>query len=179
MNLPYSLQNELGKVADSAPPPVHLWHPERVYPIDMLINDRGDWIYEGSQITRARLIRLFARVLRRTNDEYYLVTPVEACRIVVEDVPFVGVALVQEGQGAGQKLTITTNVGDQVTIGASNPLRFEVKEEVPLPYVLIRDGLWAKLNRNTYYQLMNLLIKDVDSAQWLIWSAGKAFTVPV
>jgi hypothetical protein len=45
--------------------------------------------------------------------------------------------------------------------------------------VLIRDGLWAKLNRNTYYQLMNLLIEDVDSAQWLIWSAGKAFTVPV
>jgi hypothetical protein len=176
VNLPYSLQQELSKVSDLELPPVHLWQPERVYPIDLVINDNGDWLYEGSRINRPRLVRLFSRILRREADDYFLVTPVEACQITVNDVPFLGVGLSFSGEGRQQTISMNTNVGDEVLVSDVNPLTFKVKDEVPMPYVLVRDGLWAKLNRSSYYSLMAALI-DVDG-QLGIWSAGANFPIP-
>ena len=83
-------------------------------------------VFEGSPIMRPRLIRLFASVLRRDNDEYLLVTPVEACRIHVTDVPFTVVLADVGSDGAGddsQSVIVTTNVGDTFTIDQQHPLR--------------------------------------------------------
>ena len=71
-------------------PPVHLWHPDNCRDIDMRIDRDGNWLYMGSPIERERMVRLFSTILRKDDDErYYLVTPVEKCGIVVDDVPFV------------------------------------------------------------------------------------------
>src|SRR5690348_9686433 len=53
----------------------------------------GTWFHEGSPIGRLPLVKLFASVLRREGDEYWLVTPAERGRILVEDAPFVAVTL--------------------------------------------------------------------------------------
>jgi len=119
---------------------------------------------------------LFSRILRREADDYFLVTPVEACQITVNDVPFLGVGLSFSGEGRQQTISMNTNVGDEVLVSDVNPLTFKVKDEVPMPYVLVRDGLWAKLNRSSYYSLMAALI-DVDG-QLGIWSAGANFPIP-
>ena len=79
--LPYSLMSELGKVQENEHPPVHLWHPDVERDIDLVISRDGVWNYLGSPIKRPRLVRLFASVLRRDGDDYFLVTPVEKCRI--------------------------------------------------------------------------------------------------
>ena len=76
-DLPYSLMTELEKVTGKDLPPVHLWHPENEKDIDLEILPDGTWNYMGTPILRRRLIHLFASVLRKEDEDYFLVTPVE------------------------------------------------------------------------------------------------------
>lgn len=162
--LPYSLMSELEKVKDNALPPVHLWHPEAEQVIDLVIEADGTWVHEGTPIKRRRLIRLFASVLRLDEDGYWLVTPVEKCRIQVVDAPFQGVLLEVVGSGEEQVMKLTTDMGEEVAIGAEHPLRIEVRGEEWIPYVLVRGGMEARLNRNVYYQLTELMVTAPDPA---------------
>ena len=102
-------------------PPVHLWHPEHAIDIGMRITRDGVWLHEGAPIARARMVKLFATILRRDDDErYYLVTPVEKRRIRVVDAPFVAVELSASGAGRDQTLVFRTNVDDLVRASESN-----------------------------------------------------------
>jgi len=66
-------------------PPVHLWNPEHCGDIGMEIRRDGSWWYAGSRIGRERLVKLFARILRKDDDGvHYLVTPVEKVVVHVE-----------------------------------------------------------------------------------------------
>ena len=50
--------------------------------IGLKIARDGTWSYQGSPIGRKPLVKLFASVLRKEKDGFYLVTPVEKVRIV-------------------------------------------------------------------------------------------------
>ena len=157
-------------------PPVHLWHPENRRDIDMCIKADGSWHYMGSAIGRDRMVRLFSTVLRHDDDGFYLVTPVEMCRITVEDAPFVVTGIAIEGEGRGQTIKLTTSVGDDVFIGPDHPLRFAEADEKGLfvPYVLVRDRLEGRINRACYYDLMqagDVLVQD-DREWFGIWAGG-------
>ncbi len=176
----YGLLSELSLVDASAPPPIDRWNPERRYPIDMIINEKGEWFYQGSVIARPRLVRLFASVLKRIDEAYFLVTPSEACQIDVADAPFIGIGLTSMGSGRDQALALLTNVGDEVEISVEHPLRFRERAGVLIPYVQIRQGLEAKLNRNTYYDLMHYLNEpeaETESELSGIWSKGMYFEI--
>src|SRR5262245_12828246 len=75
------------------PPPVHLWNPAYCGEIDMRIAADGTWFYQGTPIGRPALVKLFASILKREGEKYFLVTPVEKCGIVVDDAPFMAVEL--------------------------------------------------------------------------------------
>src|SRR5450759_1156163 len=75
------------------PPPVERWNPPFCGDIDMRIAADGTWFYQKTPIGRLALVKLFASVLKREGDKYFLVTPVEKVGIVVEDVPFLAVEL--------------------------------------------------------------------------------------
>src|SRR3989441_13045068 len=77
--------------ARKGPPPVHLWNPPFCGDLDMRIAADGTWFYLKTPIGRPALVKLFASVLKREGDKYFLVTPVEKCGIVVEDAPFLAV----------------------------------------------------------------------------------------
>ena len=156
----YSLLAELERVAAQGAAPVHGWHPEAEQDIELVIQRDGTWLYQGTPITRPRLVRLFASVLRKDGDDYYLVTPVEKCRITVEDVPFQ--VLLMEAQSAGkeQLLSCTTDMAEVVPIDAEHPLRMAVVKDEWIPYLLIRDGMEARVTRNVYYQLAELLVVE-------------------
>ena len=179
--LHYGLLKELGRYELEGKPPVDQWQPSRVTDIDMNIDSEGQWFFEGSPIMRPRLIRLFASVLRRDNDEYFLVTPVEACRIRVTDVPFTVVLADVESDGAGdgyQSVTVTTNVGDTFTIDQQHPLRVgQTGPSKGLLYAHVRSGLEAKFNRSSYYEVMNRVELDKETGRYVIRSVGKAFEV--
>ncbi len=167
--------SELEKVSDKAHPPVHLWHPDNEKSIDMQITKDGTWLYGGTPIKRPRLVRLFASVLRKDDDGYYLVTPVEKCLIQVEDAPFQGILMDVESSGTTQLLTLTTDMGETVTIGSDHPLRIEQQGDEWIPYVLVRGGMEARLNRNVYYQLADLMVSVENGDALGVWSGGRFF----
>ncbi|MFN3261749.1 MAG: DUF1285 domain-containing protein [Pikeienuella sp.] len=147
---------EAAKAGKKGPPPVHLWNPPFCGDLDIRIARNGQWFYLGSPIGREPLVRLFASVLKKEGDRHFLVTPVEKIGIVVEDAPFVAVDFEVEGKGKGQVLTFRTNVGDETVAGPENPIRVERDAETgePSPYVHVRRGLEALIDRKSYYRLV-------------------------
>ena len=119
-----------------------------------------------SDRSAAALVKLFASVLRREPDGcYWLVTPVERGRIEVEDVPFLAVALTVAGEGREQQLIFRTNLDDIVTAGPDNPLRVETAANgEPAPYILVCDGLEARIARPVFYDLVELGREEHDRA---------------
>src|SRR6185369_5217538 len=88
----------LKNAGQKGPPPVHLWNPPYCGEIDMRIAADGTWFYQKTPIGRAALVKLFASVLKREGERYFLVTPVEKCGITVDETPFLAVELaVDEG----------------------------------------------------------------------------------
>jgi hypothetical protein len=139
-------------------PPVHLWNPPFCGDLDMRIAADGTWYYLKTPIGRHALVKLFASVLKREDDNYYLVTPVEKCGIVVEDAPFLAVELNVEQGERGQVLRFRTNVDDWVACGPGHALRFEPEDGTGglKPYLHVRRDLWAKVTRALFYDLVEL-----------------------
>jgi len=150
--------------------------------IDMRIARDGTWFYLGSPIGRKPLVKLFASVLRReANGDYFLRTPVEICRIKVDDAPFVAVDVDAEGQGHEQRLVFRTNLDDVVTADEAHPIRmaFDPETREPSPYVLLRDGLEALIARSVYYRLVAMGEERVapSGTELGVWSSGVYFSL--
>ncbi|WP_299585760.1 DUF1285 domain-containing protein [uncultured Microbulbifer sp.] len=163
-------------------PPVDRWDPEFCGDMDMVIKRDGHWIHEGTEIQRQPLVKLFASILKREADEYFLVTPVEKLRIQVEDVPFVATQVARSSTDENaQKLLFTTNVGDVVELDDESIwqlLEFGTPSQL-IPYFEVRKGLMARVSRNVFYQLIEWAEEERQgsngSGQLCIHSAGKKF----
>jgi uncharacterized protein len=148
--------------------------------LGLRIASDGEWLYRGSPIRRIELVKLFASVLRRQKDGYWLITPVERGRIAVEDAPFVAIELNRIGQGTLQQLRLRTNLDEWVTIGPRHPIRLRrpagvVIDSGPAPYVEVRDGLEARLARQVYYELVDLAEERRGCIG--VWSNGHFFAL--
>jgi hypothetical protein len=148
--------------------------------IGLKIARDGTWYYQGSPIQRLPLVKLFASVLRIEDDgRYYLVTPVEKVPIEVEGMPFVAVGMKRRGSGQKQVLTFRTNVDDTVTADAEHPIGFQPgKLGGFVPFVVVRDGLAARLARPIYYELASLAIEVGGPENAGVWSGGRCFPFP-
>lgn len=147
----------LGEASKRAPP-VELWDPPFCGNLDMRIAADGTWYYLKTPIGRPALVKLFASVLKREGDQYFLVTPVEKCGITVDDAPFLAVELKVEKSAGEQVLNFRTNVDDWVPCGTHNQLRFEPEPGTGglKPYLHVRRGLWAKVRRPLFFDLVDL-----------------------
>jgi hypothetical protein len=168
------------------PAPVHLWNPPYCGEIDMRIAADGTWFYQKTPIGRAALVKLFASVLKREGDRYFLVTPVEKCGITVDEAPFLAVELAVEAPDAGAEsggrhsrlLRFRTNVDDWVTVDYDHPLRFEPEEGTGglKPFLHVRRDLWAKVTRALFYDLVELgEERDVDGIRMFGVASGPEF----
>ena len=156
-------------------PPVEKWNPPFCGDIDMQIKRDGTWFYEGTPIGRPALVTLFASILWREDDRYFLVTPVEKVGITVEDAPFIALDFEGTGDGEAQSLTFRTNVDDTVTAGPEHPIRVvrDPDTQEPSPYVLVRRNLEALIDRKSFYRLVEL---GAHHDGWFgIWSGGSFF----
>jgi hypothetical protein len=151
-----SIGAALSSEARKGPPPVHLWNPPFCGDIDMKIAADGTWFYQKTPIGRPALVKLFASVLKREGDRYFLVTPVEKVGLIVEDAPYIAVELAIVGDIGRQTFSFRTNVDDWVAAGPEHALRFE--EEAGTgglkPYLHVRRDLWAKVTRALFYDLV-------------------------
>jgi hypothetical protein len=147
----------------------------------MRIAADGTWFYLKTPIGRPALVKLFASVLKREGDKYFLVTPVEKCGIVVEDAPFLAVELKVEHDGGGRVLHFRTNVDDWVACGREHALRFEPEPETGglKPYLHVRRDLWAKVTRALFYDLVELGEERASEGERMfgIASSGEFFAM--
>lgn len=138
-------------------PPLHEWRPREALDLGLRIDAGGRWFYRDSEIQRARLVALFASVLRLEPDGgHYLITPRLKYPVAVEDAPFIAVEMQRAGAGTAQTLAFGTNVGDWVTAGRAHPLRVTDAAGQLSPRIEVRAGLQAKLSRAVYYELAEL-----------------------
>jgi hypothetical protein len=119
------------------------------------------------------LVRLFSTVLRKDPDGFHLVTPVEKMKITVEDAPFIA----NRVDRVGDALSFTTNVGDVVEAGPDNAIRVEMDPQTgePRPYLHVRRGLEALINRPVFYELVEMA-QARDGEYW-VTSNGAEFAL--
>ncbi len=164
-------------------PPVHLWNPQHIVDIDLAIRSDGTWWHDGTLIARERLVKLFASILRREPDgKYVLVTPHEKAPVRVEDAPFLAVRLEQAiGRGGKDELVFVTSLGEVVVAGPNHPIRVPTHPLTcePSPYVMVRDGLEARLSRPVFYQLAEIAVPSCDDGGKTlgVWCSGTFFTI--
>ncbi len=174
------LAKKFGAGVEGADAPGHPDGPQLCGDLEMRIDRDGTWFYHGSPIGRNRLVKLFARVLRRDPDGvYWLETPAEKGRVEVDDAPFVAVELTVSGAGEGQELRFRTNLDDVVTADADHPIHvtFDPVTGEPSPYIHVRDGLDALIARPVYYELVALGEEETVEGERLygVWSQGHFF----
>lgn len=157
----------------------------------MRIGTDGDWHFQGSRIPRPALVKLFATALQRAADgSYWLVTPVEAGRVEVDDVPFTIVELVVDDPGPNQVIRLRTNLDEWLPIDAEHPLtmrpppnRTASKSTASAPYVVVRPAapgrlaLEARLLRPVFYQLVELAELESATGSLEVSSAGRHFSL--
>jgi uncharacterized protein len=162
-------------------PPVERWNPPFCGDIDMRIGTDGTWFYQKTPIGRPSLVKLFASVLKREGEKYFLVTPVEKVGIVVDDAPFIAVEMNTSGGNNGRVLQFRTNVDDWIPAGPDHALRFEPQPKTGglKPYLHVRRDLWAKVTRALFYDLVALGEEcDVNGKMMFgVFSQGEFFAM--
>lgn len=176
-----SLVDAVREASQKGPPPVHLWNPPLSGELDMRIARDGTWHYNGTPINRPGLVRLFASVLKREGDDYFLVTPVEKYEIHVEDAPFVAIDFeVEESEGA-PVLVFETNVGDIVRAGRENAIivTADPSTEEPSPYIHVRRDLYALIDRKSFYRLADIAESGEVGHRpcMIVRSGGESFAI--
>ena len=169
--------NQLKKILNAQnQAPVEKWHPENCGEMDLLIKNDGSWWYMGSKINRKPLVKLFSTVLKKENNDYFLVTPVEKIKIQVEDVPFKIINLQQltDKKYLHPLIVMQNNVEELIPLNSEHPL--EIKQDskgYPLPYITVRKNLKAKLSRAVFYESVALAkLAQVNGVEHLILHSG-------
>ena len=173
-----SLTDVAQMVAEKRLPPVDKWNPTHCGHSDMRIARDGTWFHKGSPIGRMAMVRLFSTILRREPDGgHVLVTPVEKLDIDVEDTPFIAIAVKSEGDGPDRTLAFTTNVGDRIAAGPENGIRMAGTAQEPRPYLHVRAGLEALIDRKTFYRLAEIAETDQETGRLALRSNGQVIAL--
>ena len=155
-------------------PPLDQWHPKHCGKMDLKIKANGEWWHEGQLIKRQSLLDLFSSVLWKENDRIYLKTPVEQIEIDVEDEPFL-VHQVEYVDVAGKMyLQLTTTNQDVIVIDDLHPIFMRDYQGESRPYVHVRFGLNALIQRAAFFHLVELgdLIENAQGQTILCLQSG-------
>lgn len=172
----YQSLDQVGKGDDA--PPIEKWNPELSGDMDLVIKSNGEWIHDGSVIKRPALVRIFSKIIKRENDDFYLVTPQEKWRIQVEDAPFLVNRINITGTGDEQTIQLLTTTDNSVLADSNHPLWIEYDQhDNPKPYVIIRQDLHALINRSSYQDLVEIaeMTESDEKTVWKVRSAGCHF----
>ena len=108
----------------------------------------GTWHHEGAPILREALAKLFSDRALKIDEagRYWLQTPFEKYEVEVEDVPFIIIDFTEKGGN----IDFTTNMGETAPLGPEHPIILRQDK----PYIEVRNGLYARLSRPVYYNLI-------------------------
>ena len=156
-------------------PPVDQWHPPFCGDIDLQIKSDGQWFYLGTPFKRPAMVKLFASVLKKEGDNYYLVTPVEKIGIQVDDAPF----LITQWQWQDEQeknMIVSTNLGESFVL--DNKREITIAKDGSL-YINVWANLSAKVHRNVYYQWLEIAHIEENTSQTEVYffSGEKKFVI--
>ncbi len=137
-------------------PPVDSWNPELCEGQEFFIDREGDWFHNESPIKNKKLINLFSTVLRKDNNEYFLVTPVEKVPVKVELAPY----KIIDFQISEKKVELTTNLNFKFYLNKNNSTRLINYNDSYIPLVNVRSNIEGFFNRNIYYKLVDLALEN-------------------
>lgn len=137
-------------------PPLADWHPQHCGSMDLIVKANGEWWHEGQLIKRQSLLDLFSTVLWKEQGKFYLKTPVEQIEIQVEDEPLL-VNQVDQVEIDGQRfIQLTTTNQDVVIVDQAHPIFMRDYQAESRPYVHIRFGINALIQRATFFHLVEM-----------------------
>lgn len=124
---------------------------------DFRIDRDGTWYHDGAPIQRDALAKLFSDRALKIDEagNYWLQTPFEKYPVEVEDVPYVAV----DYEVKGTDIDFWTNMGEVIELGPEHPL--ELRSGIP--YIEVRDGLYARVARSVYYNLVEMAGEAITS----------------
>jgi len=169
------------KNASGELPPVEDWHPENCGEMDLMIRANGEWRHEGTPIGRKKLVRLFSTVLRKDDDQYFLVTPVEKIAIQVEWQPFVIIDFEVVKQKGCDVYVFVDNCDNRMVLTELQQLAYSTFEQQELPIINVRRNLYASFSRSCYYRLIEvaLLVEEKGQTKIIIDSNNIDFVLGI
>lgn len=122
--------------------------------IDFKIARDGTWFHEGTPIKREALAKLFSDRALWVDESggYWLKTPFEKYPVEVEDVPFV---VIDYDEG----VNLRTNMEEIIELGKGS--KWELRDGIP--YVEVRDGLYARIGRAVLYNMVEEFGEQLQS----------------
>jgi hypothetical protein len=127
-----------------------------------LIDIKGDWYYNGSIIGRKRLKKLFSTVLKKEEDSYYLVTPVEKIKIDVEIAPYMITDFHYDKNT--KEIVLDTNFDYSFPLNQEHPLTIKTVNKDDFPIVNVRSELEGLVTRNVFYKLIDIAISQNNNS---------------
>ncbi len=135
-------------------PPVESWNPKYCGDSNMEIKANGEWYHEGKPINRKKMARLFSTIIKKENEDYFLVTPVEKLALTVEWQPFVIVDFSKIRDSKNEYYLFTDNFDNRIPLDQENQICLSNFQDLSLPTVKARRNLYASFSRNCYYRLI-------------------------
>ncbi|MCY1177241.1 hypothetical protein D9M73_175410 [compost metagenome] len=123
--------------------------------MDLTVKANGEWWHEGQLIKRQALLDLFTKVLWKEEGKFYLKTPVEQIEIEVEDEPLLVNQVDQVEISGDQFLQLTTTNQDVILVDAEHPIFMREYDGELRPYLHVRFGINALIQRQSFYHLVN------------------------
>jgi hypothetical protein len=164
------LKDIFNKPHDALEFKIKKWNPKYCGDIDMRIASDGTWFYCGSPINRKKLVKLFSSILINENNKYFLITPVEKVGIIVDDAPFIANDFEKITENNKSYLVFFTNIDETIVLSKKNPFRISIndKTQEPSPYIMVRKNIEAKIDRKSFYRLLDLAEYSlVKGQEWL------------
>ncbi len=136
-------------------PPLDQWHPKHCGAMDLKVLANGEWWHEGQLVKRQALLDLFTKVLWKEEGKFYLKTPVEQIEIEVEDEPLLINHVDQIEIDGKSYLQVSTTNQDVVIVDETHSIFMREYAGELRPYVHIRFGINALIQRQSFYHLVN------------------------
>jgi hypothetical protein len=137
-------------------PPVDKWNPPLCEGPFFKIDSNGDWFYNNSIIKNEKLKLLFSRVLKKENNQYYLVTPYEKIIVNPAIAPYVITDFIVTEKG----INLITNLNYSAKLDKLSATKLISFNNVDIPIVIIRSNIEAFFSRNVYYKLVDIAINQ-------------------